>query len=480
LCEDLPVVGEGVIGQVYSVSGNLPGRRRARRRLYPDANGRRNTKVLHEPPRLDTDAGDSYAGVWLSVVVDDENTVQTIRQTPDFSQARAVVGLDAHPSMPMWQLNAGPEFSPDARDAVLDPTERALWRRYERGLTVVQVGDATRPRSGEKARAWMNDERVRAVLKRLRDHYGPDFATAIAPVQVEGAVRRILDDVAGTDAVDEEITMHYGEEKSRNDFADERVGYLYGCMDPGDGMILDALAELGLDAEPERVSPDDVDDPENAECRKCGGDGCRECGHTGQKREKGRGFDGPDADTAQAVLASVRENHVAQGAGRYARNPDDPDSRGTVFVHTDACPVGFADLHVPGVEWLATDLQREIVDALADRAHATTRDLANTVGCTKEHVRQTLQDLEAEDLVARHPAAGAHGADVYQDAGVEDTLADLGLDEISNTPLKDSSRWSLVVSPLHRSRSAPGARRDAAHAGTLPVDGADRPPDPGG
>jgi len=52
------------------------------------------------------------------------------------------------------------------------------------------------------------------------------------------------DDVAGS-GIDADSTMHYGEEKSRNDFADEPAGYVYGCMDPGDEIMFDTLADLG-------------------------------------------------------------------------------------------------------------------------------------------------------------------------------------------------------------------------------------------
>jgi len=424
----------------------------------PDANGRRSTKVLHEPPRFNAGDGDGYAGVWLSVVIDDDHTVRTVRATPDLSQARAVIGLDAHPSMPMWEQNAGPGM---VRDAVLDPTERRLWRRYERGLTTVQVGDATRPRSGPKAREWLNDERVRTVLKALREYYGDGFDTAITTTQIEPVVCSLLADVTDAD-LDDEHTMHYGEEKSRNPeaFADALAGYVYGCMDPGDDMILDALAELGLDAEPATATTDDGE----------------------EYREKGRTFDGPDADAAQALLASVRENHVAQAAGRYARDPGDPESGAVVFVHTDAVPAGFADLQVPGVEWLATDLQREILKELTERPSATTREIADAVDCSKDHVRETFATLEEEGLVRRHPGAGDHGADVYRDDGADDALLNLGLGQIANDPLEDSSRWSLVVWDLHRSATTLGGRRDATNGGEATVataDGADRPPDSG-
>jgi hypothetical protein len=324
-------------------------------------------------------------------------------------------------------------------DAVLDPTERRLWRRFERGLTVVQVGDATRPRSGDKAREWMNPDRVGAVLDRLTDAYGDALSTAITTAQVEDDVRRLLAD-AGIRGVTRDSTMHYGEEKSRNDFADETVGYLYGCMDPGDDMVLDALAELGKDAAPSTERDDDGE----------------------LHRAKGRGFDGPDADTAAALLASVRENHVAQAAGRYARRPDDPDSQAVVYVHTDATPADLVDYETAGVEWLATETQRAIIDELAAHPTATAREIADVVDVSKQHVRGTLARLEERDLVRRHRGTGPHGADEWADADAAAALVDVGpadAVETANDALSGPSRWSLAI---HRR----GERDDTARAGT--------------
>ena len=415
----------------------------------PDRNGRRSTKVHHEPPRLDTDESGFNAGTWLSVVVDDDHTIHTVRATPDFSQARAVVGLDAHPSMPLWELNGAPGMT---HDTVLDATERRLWRRYERGLTVVQVGDAARPRSGDTALDWMNDTRVREILNTLREHYGPGFKTALSTIQTEHRLRELLGEVAG--GVDAENTMHYGEEKSRNDYATEDAGYVYGCMDPGDDMILDALAELNLDAEPATVETD--------------------AGEV--KREKGRTFDGGDADKARAVLASVRENHVAQAAGRYARNPEDDESRATVYVDTNAAPSGFVDIETPGVEWLATDLQREIIDELSSRVNATAKALADAVECTKEHVRKTLRRLEDAELVTRRESSGEDGADLYQENGAGTSLVDLG--GTTNNALKDSNRWSLAVRDRHAEEIADTDAVAATSPGGDALAGGDAPPDP--
>jgi hypothetical protein len=103
---------------------------------------------------------------------------------------------------------------------------------------------------------------------------------------------------------------------------------VHGSIDPGDDYVVNLLAECGLQAEPETVETDDGE----------------------EQRAHGREFVGPDADAAAAILGSVRESHVAQSAGRYARNADDPDDQAMVFVHTSAMPNGFADYEVPGVE----------------------------------------------------------------------------------------------------------------------------------
>jgi hypothetical protein len=417
-----------------------------------DRNNRMQATVHHEQPRFDADGERYNAGTWLSVVVDGDHNIRTVRACPDLRDARAVIGLDAHPSMPMWQLNTVPDID---EDAVLDATERQLWRRYGRKLEVVQLGDATRPRSGSNAIDWMNTDRVRAVLQKIREHYGGGFSTAISTAQTEGQLRELLDDVAPDAGIDDENTMHYGEEKSRNDFAGETAGYVYGCMDPGDEFVLDTLAELGLDATPGTAETDDGD----------------------VVREKGRTFEGPDADTADAVLASVRESHVAQAVGRYARDADS-DGGATVYLDTNAAPAGLVDHETPGVEWVATDLQRDIIGELTERRHATTADLADAVDCSKEHTRETLQRLADGDdaTVSRHRGVGENGADVYRGASADDAIVALGA--TTNDALKDTNRWSLAIDHRHRREKGPNAGLDGADTPVGAHAGVDSPPDP--
>jgi DNA-binding transcriptional ArsR family regulator len=283
------------------------------------------------------------------------------------------------------------------------------------------VGDATRPlTSGE----YFDEDGTETFLAALRERFGDRFRTAITAASVERRTEDLLREVG----VDDPDTMHYGEEKSRGDFGDEDVGALNGCIDPGDGYVLDLLAEAGLEATPETTTDDDGE----------------------EHRAHGRGFEGRDAELAGELLASVREQHVAQGAGRYARNADDPEDRAVVFVRTDAAPAGFLDLQVPGVEWLATDTQRAVVEALQSRRHATARDLADAVDASKEHVRQTLERLRGDGVVDRRERAGDHGAHLYRAlAGLTGSgSADLTpSDETTNAGVSDPCTWALAVSP---------------------------------
>lgn len=384
-----------------------------------DRNGLYHGSTIYEPPRLDANANDAtgWNRTFVSVVIDETNTVRHVRQTPDFSQTRSIVGLDAHPCEVLWQQNVHPNIQ---CEPILASNERRLWRRFERGLTVVQVGDHTHPlTSGE----YFNDRKTEAFFSAIREQYGDRFNTAITAASVEDETEELLESV-GVTAPD---TMHYGEEKSRGDFGDEDVGVLNGCIDPGDNYVLELLAEAGCEAEPSMVETTDGD----------------------TKRERGRTFTGPDSGVAKALLASVREQHVAQAAGRYARNADDPTDQAIVFVRTDAMPPGFADLQVPGVESVPTELHLQIINELRNREDATAADLAEAVGCSKEHVRTTLRDLHDDEIVQIAENAGMHGAHLYRALAGDDAIKSAGVSlspQTTNDSVWGSYTCALAIS----------------------------------
>ena len=426
----------------------------------PDSNERYSATVSHEPPRLDAGAHDEadWNREWVSVVVDEQNDVRRIRATPDLSGARCVIGLDAHPTPSLWQLNTRPNIQVDP---LLDTDERRLWRRFERGLSVIQVGDDTRP-AGKDGKYAKRDRGREPFVRHLREHFGSEFATAITDSHSETQLRSLLEQ-AGVDP--EAIgTMHFGEERSRNDFAGESVGAVLGCIDAGDDYVLDALAELGLDASPET----DVDDEGE------------------EFRAYGREFVGTDADTAAALVASVRETHVAQAAGRYARNADDPDDTGTVFVRTDAIPVGFADYRVAGVEHVAGEKQRAVAEAAREHPGATARDLREHATdrlpgdetVSKSHVSQTLAAFLERGVIQRRQGAGAYGGDTWHADGLgdADVAGDVDLGELRDRVLSlwDTLEYQYAIRDLGVA-SKPSSLGDGWDApATEPADGGDR------
>jgi hypothetical protein len=435
------------------------------------AGQRRVGKVRYEPVRLDAGAqdDDGWNQEWLTVVFDSRNELRTAWSTPGVGLARSVIGLDAHPAMPLWQLQVHPDIR---RRTVLDRDERRLWRRFERGLRVVQVGTATRPLASG---TYFDVQQTEAVVEHLRSQYGSDFQTTITTSAVEDDLQQILQ----TYGVRDPETMHYGEEKSRNDFADESVGYVLGALDPGDGMVMDVVAALDLDAEPERSDPDDCELETKADCPECHGDGCHECHGTGRKRARGREFVGTDADTAQAILASVREAHAAQSAGRYARNPKDPDATATVYVETDAMPPGFADVQVPGTLQTWTTKQSAVLEALRDADRSlSARDLAEQADVSKPHAYETLERAAEFDVVDAIPGAGDHGATLYADDGTPTAgMVDLEADIVCDHVRDPTYTWSLAIrDPGDEGEAANGGEGRATGRDGLVADGYD-PPD---
>jgi hypothetical protein len=424
----------------------------------PDANGRHSAIVAHEPPRLDAHAHDDAAWnrEWVSIVLTENNDVRQVRSAPDLSGARCVIGLDAHPTPALWQLNTRPKIQVDP---LLDTDERRLWRRFERGLTVVQVGENTRP-AGKDGKYAQRDRGRGVFLKHLREHFGSEFSTALGPKAVGGVIEHELD---GAGVADPQV-MTYGEEKSRNDFAGEAVGAVLGCIDAGDDYVLDTLAELGLDATPET----DVD--EDGE----------------EFRAYGREFVGEDADTAGALVGSVRETHVAQSAGRYARDADDPDDTATVFVRTDALPVGLADYQVAGVTHVAGDKQRAIAEAARENPGATARELqelasdwlAGDETVSKTHVSKTLAGFLDRGVMQRRRGCGAYGADQWNGDDLTDAAVagDVDLGELQDRVLSlyGSLEYQYAIHDLSASLSPSGVAKEWGSLSPTVANGGDR------
>lgn len=326
------------------------------------------------------------------VVLDEQGTLRQIHRPPDLSEARCVIGLDAYPSTRLWRLNTIENLQPRS---VLSSHGQTRWRTERRGLNIVQVGQHTR----SYTLGWRGKgrEKAEAIISELRRQYGSAFRTSISSMAIEDDVRGMLADTG----VENPETMHFGDLKSRNDFNEESIGLVVGCIDPGDDRILDLLALSGLNAVPK------LDE--------------------GGGRKYGREFIGPDADAAAEFLASVRENNLAQAVGRYARNPEKRGSEATVYVWSDALSDSLTDDVVPGVISQATDLKDEIAQYLRREKAVTKKQVAEEVNISPTYAYEVLQKMADQGVVTISKGTGYYGADEYTYvAGTVQRSVDLG------------------------------------------------------
>lgn len=362
----------------------------------------------------DSDSDDRTGTRQVTVVLDAENNIKLIHEPPDLSPARCVIGLDAHPTERLWRVNTVDNLRID--DLGLAPDELREWRRAERGLTVYQVGDATRAYT----RGWAGDtieeqertrDRADALIRAVRRKHGDDFRTAITAKSIHKEVEQMMADAG----VPDPEVRYYGNLKSINAFKSETVGLLIGCIDPGDHNIQDTLALLGLKASPKMTETEDGN----------------------IVRETGRGFTGPDSDAATEILGSVREMMVAQAIGRYARTPGQSGSHATVYAWTDAVPEALSDGTVPGIEDVLAGKRRVIVEFVGDSdSWVTCKEIRQGVleqnlllSLSKEHVRQTMVAMVNRDAATISKGTGYYGADEFRlDPDAVTDLVDLNLD----------------------------------------------------
>ena len=403
------------------------------------ADGRYAATVSYDPPRMDDQAhdADGWNREQVTVVFDQNWSVEAVWSTPDFSLARSVVGLDAtaHLGTTAWLQNVHRDID---RKLVLNTTERKLYRRYERQLRVVQIGDYMNPVTKEKYVKDGTGRKYKATVKHLREMYGEEFSTGVTGKTARSRLCEWMDEAG----IEDPELMHYGDEESRNDFEGEKYGYVCGAIDPGDRPVMNLIAALGLHAEPERVNPDKIDG--SADCEKCGGSGCTDCSGTGLKREHGRSFVGEDAESAEEVVREVTEHHVVQSAGRYARDVRDGSDHATVYVHTNRVPDEFVDVKLPSPTWVTNEEQQERLEYVRDSPEGTTaREVAEETGCSKQASWRTLSKAAENGMLEAHEYAGAHGATIYTPT---DDFTTLGT---ANLSLPDGETVTDDVSDRH-------------------------------
>lgn len=335
----------------------------------------------------------------VKVVMDGKGKLRHVHYKPDFSESRCVIGLDAFPSVYRWRLNTVDYLQ---SDKVMTPKERRTWRREERGLEVIQVGDDTRSYTN----GWKGagEERSAGLIHTLRQKHGHDFRSCIMPDAIENDVRQQMN-AAG---IENPLLMHFGVQNSRNSFKDELVGLVAASIDPGDEPILDLLALGGKRAWPEMMITDEGK----------------------LERKPNRSFLGPDADIAHELLETVRESNLAQAAGRYARKPDTQESSARVYVWCDACPDSLVDEKIEAKYRSFTKKRLRMIESLHDGCR-TASEIVEATDSEKSYIHDCLRTFYQQDLVTKSEGTGAYGATEWRwiggEVGSDDSLVVLDL-----------------------------------------------------
>lgn len=311
-------------------------------------------------------------GSWgrVNIVINRMNTIKSIREVPDLSGARRIIGLDGHPTPLRWKLETGQDFG--VRE-ILSTSEDQWWRQRQRRLKVIQVGeDSNSLTKGWRGRTKTNAE---AITQAIRERHGRQFKTCICPLEIESDVEQMMESAG----IDNPTLLHYNNLKSRNTFKSETVGLVLGRIDLGTDNVLAMMDSLGLDAQ--TASYEDI--------------------------QTGYRFDGPEADAAMELLDSVRISSVQQAVGRYAREVRNPDDYATVYVWTNVLPSTWVDERVAGVTRHMTDKIRTVEQAVRESDGPITRPMVeDEADVSKGTAWKVLTWMEEEGIVTRFRGSG--------------------------------------------------------------------------
>lgn len=329
-------------------------------------------------PTLDPQHDGPNQDITVRIVFEggDSNSLNLIQAIPDLSQARCVIGLDAHPTMPKWRGNTNLEME---KKQIVTTDDRQKWRRNQRNLRLIQIGE----NKNTWTKSGFSDAKVKALCQELRWRYGSKFRTGITSKRFEGEFKRLLREVG----VESPKTMHFGNEKSVDDFGAEEFGIVAGCISPSDEQIKDWMALLNKNAKPEREVSD---------------------GYSG-----GQIWVGRDEDVAHDLIKDVRERGILQACGRYARSPQDPNDQATVYVLTDVLPDLYVDEKKPDVQPLAPK-QEQILDYVSSCDGTTVREIHEEMDINRKHIYATLNDYSELSWIQVHEDAGAYNRDVFE------------------------------------------------------------------
>lgn len=314
-----------------------------------------------------------------------------LRNPPDLSESKAVVGLDGFPTTEVWEGRLGIGME---RKRVLCSECRRKYLKEILGYRIFTITTNTKPYTSGK---YVQNSKDYAVIKAIENTYGKKPAV----ITTKNAERELFeengekwcfsdpDKVYDTeDCLGKNDVMHYGEIKSSNKFADKDLGLVLGSPHPGDKEIK-VLSAF---------------DQKSAE---------REKSETPTKGSRlTYGIDG------DPYLRHFRENQVAQAVLRFGRRDG-----GVVLVYTSAVPDWLSEDWIPGgdvegdvVTRIRSPGEKEVIQAMQELEKAETRKVLERVGLkngntVRDHLRKNSTYIEE---------AGSSGKKVWIDTDLDD------------------------------------------------------------
>jgi hypothetical protein len=162
-------------------------------RKESDRNGRQKGESVHISHRLSEDGqhrDPRHNRSRITLIIGENNRPLVYWNVPELGTARSIICLDAWPSIYEWKLNIGTNLT--YREIV--PTDKfEKWRKFERGLEVVQVGESARPASSDHAvENYVDSTRQKTVIDKLRQEHGADFNSIIYPKILKDQMPELL------------------------------------------------------------------------------------------------------------------------------------------------------------------------------------------------------------------------------------------------------------------------------------------------
>ncbi|QSW98168.1 hypothetical protein [Haloterrigena alkaliphila] len=328
----------------------------------------------------------------------DRNTGEMyVLKPPLLEGAAQVIGLDALPSLELWNLvfGADEEFQ---HETIIPREDLATYLDSALNMTLVQIGDGMHHYAG--GRISNRDEQRFRTVQALEQGRFTLISTkkALKEYERRGLIEKYVKN--GHSETDlSPVAKNYATVRSSNEFEKERLGVVSGTPYPGDDIV-----ELwsGLCGQP--------------------------------TSSEGSGIEKSFEGIGEEVFRYFTHHQVIQAVLRFGRHKSVINDGGsTIYVNTKAVPAWFSP--TTEIEIQTDKKQTAIVETLIHASHTDSRkplsqQTVNTLvellksrddigEISEEHVRETLRRLHDRNLITVRENAGRGGADLFQWDGDE-------------------------------------------------------------